>query len=336
MFSKEMCVAAQLPEAWDVHLERGERWEGLIYQNHVVDLRTIYPQKRYKRDADLVIRKEPRSTGLHLKHPNQARWQRVLDKMQKHLLFDIDIVIQYAIEEGLFTADTVRKTTASEHLKTWVDNGKIKRIFSGYYRSEMFWRWNAKRNEHDPPRLPQTLDWMLSFAFWQAPRQYHIPNLTFTLQEVVNWLESQPEEKRKQWFGDRPLRRGMITERLRAYLEKDYVEVAANRKWRLSSYMITNTRPRWSKPGDDLEPVLPGSYKRRAILLSSMPIDQAIKQIAGDEHMGILHMMTTRILKDEDQSLLDGRLAKLAKRTFLKSRPNLLKAYMDGKLDEEY
>lgn len=334
MFSNQMCIQAQLPEAWEIHKERGARWEGLVYKITEVDLRTIFPQKRLKFDTDVEFRPIPQSTGLHLKHPNQAAWQRVLDRLERYILFDYALLEKFAIEEGVVATEGVKKSSISEHLNTWIKNGKIKRIFTGYYRSEMFWRWNATRHPFNLPLVPTSLDWMLTYMFFQSERQYGTPNLTFSIQEVVNFIESQTAETKADWFGDRPLRRGMISERLRAYLEKDYVEMIGPRRWRFTDYVITQTRAFWSKPGPELEPRRPDATRRRSMLLECMDLDEAIKQITLDEPFSIIQMMTTRIMKDHDQSLMDNRLRLLAKRTFLKSRSALVKAYMEGKLDE--
>lgn len=333
MFSKEMCRDAQMAEAWDVHIDRGQRWEGLNYRLEVVDVKTLYRQKNLQHAEPTINIMRPFTSKLGMKHPNQIKWNAVYEKLERYLLFSNKEVAQLAIEEGIFEVGKVKKTTVSEHLETWCSAGKAKRVFPGLYRSEEFWRWNEKRKKFDGIFLPE-LDWLISFFFYQAPRQFGIPNLTFSIPVVYNWIVSQPRAVLDEWFGvGKEPRKGTVSERLRQALAKDHVAIAGIREWRLTDYVMDATRPFWSAPGD-LQPHNPNATHQRTVLLKVMPLDDAIKQVTEGEALATLHMLVTRIMKDEDQTKFERRLTLVARKTFLKNGVNLLRAYTAGELDE--
>lgn len=338
MFSEEMCKMAGLPEAWRVHVERGERWEGLFYTTNAVPLKEVMLDDAGREITHLELA-VPKTTALSAKHPNQLLWDRVLYMLTPFVLFDKATVLYYSKEVGVAPDDKVNLNTVNSHIERWFETGKINRVFPGLYRSGRFFDWNERRDKREEIMIPLDLDWMVSFFFNQSRIQFLSPDRTFSVSDVYDWIMSHEQDQRKMhnWFGDREVRKGTITERLRDYLTKDYVARVGARTWQLTSYVMDACRPVWSDPGD-LAPSREGTYGHRHIRLKAMPLDDAIKALTATEHNATIKMLLDRVMNESeiDHIAVGRKLQKIANRTGYKTVQNISAAYTAGYFDEGY
>lgn len=341
MFSKEACELAKMPEAWDEHMRRGQRWEGLYYETQVVPVSAVYPQKTYHFEEPTLERQVPHTTTLSVRHPNQLLWVRVLEMLSTFVLFDRYTVMYFAKQLGIFPDDHDNYTTIATHLMNWQKNQEVKRIFPGLYRAEGFWEWNAKREKDVPVRIADKADWMIHFFIKQSYEQFIRPKLHFMGKDVEAWLKDMetglPHEQAyiDKWFAGRDIRRGSINERLTQFLEKDYVERVGHGKWRLTDYTMEACRPAWALPGD----YTPDTTVRRFIranAMKNMPLDEAIKALLGTDETEVIKTVIERVFHESepDEIVVGRRFQKIAKRIGYPSIQKMLFAYKNGAFDE--
>lgn len=338
MFSEEMCKLAGMPEAWKIHTERGDRWEGLFYLTNAVPLKEVMLDDDGREITHLEIA-VPKTTTLSIKHPNQILWDQVFHMLTPFVLFDKATVLYYSKQVGIAADDKVNLNTVNTHMDRWVNTGRAKKVFPGLYRSERFFDWNENRDKREEIMIPLDLDWMVSFFFNQSRIQFLTPDQTFRVPDVYDWIMSHEQDQRKMrnWFGDREVRKGTIAERLRDYFDKAYVERVGARAWRLTDYVIDACRPVWSDPGD-LAPTRAGTYGHRHIRLKSMDLDDAIKALTATEHNATIKMLLDRVFLESevDDVVISRRLKKIATRTGYKNVPTISSAYKAGYFDEGY
>ena len=334
MFSQQMCYEACLPEAWDVHRDRGTRWEGLEYTYDKRPADQVYSKRKGNSlysHIDIYI---PNTTILSMRHPRQVVWNDVLSDLAPFMLFDWEIVAAAAVQRGLMK--TLKRSGAvTDHIDQWIKNGKIKRIFPGVFRSEEFWEWNSKRHFGARPNCMIHKDWFIAFAEDFARMQYRTPTMSFTVGSVFDWIMSNSDADLDRWFGSREPTKGMVSTRLNDLISKSgRVVPLSGRKRQLSPEMIDIFKAAWTKPGvatpEDTRDL---DTARRFMMLEGMVLDDAIRCVTMMEDAFVVKMLMQRIDKDSKTEIEKLDRVRILGRKVNRTTTAMIKAYKNGDFD---
>ena len=307
MVSQAECERLDLKEVWDLHIERGVRWEGLDYTNRQVSASLVDRQRRTVRENDMLTIQHPSSLYESMRHPNQIAWNEVYKALNQYLYFDVNTVRTLARLYVIGLTETSK--LPATHLTQWVKNGKVRKVLPGLYQSAEFDKWNKERDRFQRPITVTTDSWMVEWIAYFAGIQYREPRRGFTYSTILAYYEEDaPDEWVTKNLPDRLLR-GTVANLLIYYVRKGYLKKLV-RGYQLSDATMELFLPLWFNPETYRAQA---THVREIMELSKLSVDDAITQMSKDAVTVVVFSIVDRIMELPKLEMFDP-LSRLSKK----------------------
>jgi hypothetical protein len=319
MLSKDTCERLEMPEAWDIHLARGQRWEGLFYTSRQVPWDQVMVHRRAVLDDRAGTHATiwmPHSTLKGKRHPNEPMWDSIYAGLAEFLMFDRATLAEVAMNEVALGLTDPADPRIDTHLARWHDTGKIIKVLPRLYRSKQFEAFDRNRENFERPQRRRTGDWMIEWLMYWAPLQAATPDGVesyFTNKSIREFYETEADEAWVSEYLPDGLLKLTITSRLANYKKRGFLENTAHeRRYRIAPELMRLLSPLWQKPdpweaeavlalremriidasfAEALEMLLPDSPGRHIARV----IDKAMKMPSDGEQTNAIFKICTKV-----------------------------------------
>lgn len=321
MLSREECVRLEFEEAWDIHLKRGARWEGLVYDTKKISASLIDRRRRMVREDDMLVVRTPQGLHESYKHPNQIGWSEVYKALEKYIYFDVKTIQTLASGYVIGSADAA----AGRKLSRWLKSGKVRKVLPHLYQSAGFDKWNKERERLQRPFVIETNSWLIEWIAHFATSQHKNPDLGFTARTILAYYEEDaPEDWVSNHLPDRLLT-GTVATALVKYVKDGYLKKVGV-GYQLSQNTMELFLPLWFDPETYRAEA---DHVRTIVELASLSLDEAINQTSHRTHSIVVYALMDRIFELPTLETYPP-LTKLA-RKIKQSPAKILKGYQQHK-----
>lgn len=314
MLSMDMCLELERPDAWKVHMARGQRWEGLIYSEHKVKASDVVTNKRQVRNSDILTIMRPNATLAGIRHPNQIAWDGLYEEVTNYLLFDRDILYELARQPERYLSIT-SPHAVSAHISRWLRDGRIIRVLPNIYQSTKFAAWNHNREKYQRPILFESPSWMLEWMRYWAPYQGRMEangvTVSFNAKTISDYFDTEKDTAWVHKFMPNGLSQMAINARLTNYRKNGYLAYH-ERKLKFAPAVVDLFRPMWEDPLPDMKDIDRLMQYGR---LTTLPVAEAVQLVDGTTPADHVFSVLGRVfgLPAGEQPALIAKLAKKVK-----------------------
>lgn len=296
MVSKGECARVELKEVWDLHLQRGFKWEGLTYTEQQVPAALVDRGTRKVRNSSTLTFQTPHSSIEGKRHPNALGWDAIYAELESYLFFDRWDVHRIARKLDVIT-EAQGMASVTTHMVRWTASGKITKVLPKLYQSKDFAPWfRDKKTEWQKPIVPDTSSWIVEWlSYWSRMQVRMGQSSYFTSDTIFSHFTWSDDSSVQEWMATHypdGLHLRSIARMLTHYKEQGYIVKHTHVGFRASAAVVDLFAPLWLTPSE-LHSVI--EMTKEVVRVTTLPLVDAIGEVTKRSSSEVVYRIIDRI-----------------------------------------